>query len=122
MKSPKVARARMSRRERWLAYGLLAPALGAVALLVAWPLWVILQMSLRPGKSLELSRLLTQPLGLANFERVLGHAACSRGNVGRPTLGVRTSERGGQQVSTNPGRGGGSSRGILEKSRALAIA
>lgn len=75
MKSPKATRARLPRREQWLAYGLLAPALGAVALLVAWPLWVILQMSLRPGKSLELSRLLTQPLGLANFERVLGHAA-----------------------------------------------
>jgi multiple sugar transport system permease protein len=66
---------RPPRRKRWLAYGLLAPAFGAVALLLAWPLWVIVQMSLRPGKSLELATLLTQPLGLANFERVLGHPA-----------------------------------------------
>jgi multiple sugar transport system permease protein len=68
-------RVRPPRRQRWFALGLLAPAFCAVALLIAWPLWVILQMSLRPGKSLELSRLLSQPLGLANFERVLGHEA-----------------------------------------------
>lgn len=46
-----------------------------MALLVAWPLWVIVQMSLRPGRALELTRLMTQPLGLGNFERVLGHEA-----------------------------------------------
>ena len=68
-------RAWLPRRERRLAYGLLAPAFCAVALLIAWPLWVITQMSVRPGKSLELSTLLSQPLGLANFERVLGHPA-----------------------------------------------
>ncbi len=68
-------RVRPPRRQRWFALALLAPAFCAVALLIAWPLWVILQMSLRPGKSLELSRLLSQPLGLANFERVLGHEA-----------------------------------------------
>lgn len=54
---------------------MLAPAFLAVALLVAWPLWVILQMSLRPGRALELTKLMSQPLGLANFERVLGHEA-----------------------------------------------
>ncbi|MEO8536381.1 MAG: sugar ABC transporter permease [Betaproteobacteria bacterium] len=58
-------------RDRWLAYGLLAPACVAVALLVAWPLWVIVQMSLRPGRALELTKLLSQPLGFANFDRVL---------------------------------------------------
>lgn len=68
-------RVRPPRRQRWFALGLLAPAFCAVALLIAWPLWVIVQMSLRPGKSLELSRLLSQPLGLANFERVMGHEA-----------------------------------------------
>ena len=40
-------RQRLPARDRWLAYGLLAPAFGAVALLVGWPLWVIVQMSLR---------------------------------------------------------------------------
>jgi multiple sugar transport system permease protein len=70
-----VRRQRLSSRDRWLAYGLLAPAFCAVALLVAWPLWVIGQMSIRPGKSLELSTLLSQPLGLANFDRVLGNSA-----------------------------------------------
>lgn len=71
----KARRSRLPRRERWLAYGFLAPAFGAVALLIAWPLWVIVQMSVRPSRSLELSTLLAQPLGLANFERVLGHPA-----------------------------------------------
>jgi multiple sugar transport system permease protein len=66
---------RMPGRDRWLAYGLLAPAFLAVALLVGWPLWVVVQMSLRPGRSLELSKLLSQPLGLANFERVLAQPA-----------------------------------------------
>jgi multiple sugar transport system permease protein len=68
-----VRRPRLPSRERWLAYGLLAPAFCAVALLVAWPLWVVVQMSVRPGKSLALATLLSQPLGLANFERVLSH-------------------------------------------------
>jgi multiple sugar transport system permease protein len=68
-------RQRLPARDRWLAYGLLAPAFGAVALLVGWPLWVIVQMSIRPGRALELTKLLSQPLGLANFARVLGQPA-----------------------------------------------
>jgi len=71
----KARRQRLPARDRWLAYGLLAPAFGAVALLVGWPLWVIAQMSIRPGRALELTKLLSQPLGLANFERVLGQPA-----------------------------------------------
>lgn len=50
---------------------LLAPAFVAVAALVAWPLYVILQMSLRPGKALALTQLMAQPLGLGNYDRVL---------------------------------------------------
>ena len=50
---------------------LLAPAFVAVALLVAWPIWVVVQMSLRPGKALALSQLMSQPLGWGNFDRVL---------------------------------------------------
>ena len=61
--------------ERRLAWLLLAPALLAVALLIAWPIYVVMQMSVRPGRSLELSRLLNQPLGWGNFERVLGQDA-----------------------------------------------
>ena len=57
--------------EQRLAWLLLMPALAAVALLIAWPIWVVVQMSLRPGKQLALSQLMSQPLGLANFDRVL---------------------------------------------------
>lgn len=65
----------MTRRERVLAYGMLVPAFAAVAILVAWPIYVIAQISLRPGRSLDFGRLLNQPLGLGNFERILGDPA-----------------------------------------------
>lgn len=65
----------LRRRDRWLAYGLLAPAFAAVALLLAWPIWIVLNMSLRPGRSIELAKLFDQALGLASFERVLGNPA-----------------------------------------------
>jgi len=61
--------------ERRLAWLLLAPALSAVAVLIAWPLYVIAQMSVRPGKALALSELMSRPLGLANFDRVLHQAS-----------------------------------------------
>jgi multiple sugar transport system permease protein len=61
--------------ERRLAWALLAPAFLAVALLVAWPIWVVIQMSLRPGRALALDQLMTRPLGLGNFERVMGDPA-----------------------------------------------
>ena len=54
--------------------GAAAPAFAAVALFVAWPIWVVVNMSLRPGRALELSKLFGQPLGRANFERVLGNS------------------------------------------------
>jgi multiple sugar transport system permease protein len=62
----------MTRRERVLAYGMLVPAFAAVAALVAWPIYVIAQISLRPGRSLDFSRVLNQPLGMGNFERIFG--------------------------------------------------
>lgn len=75
-------RARPTRRppslkaaEQRLAWCLLAPALVAVALLIAWPLYVIIQMSVRPGKALAISELMGKPLGLANFDRVLHQPA-----------------------------------------------
>ena len=61
--------------ERRLAWALLAPAFVAVALLVAWPIWIVVQMSLRPGRALALDQLMSRPLGLANFERVLADPA-----------------------------------------------
>jgi multiple sugar transport system permease protein len=68
-------RSTLKSAERRLAWILLLPAFLAVTLLVAWPLYVIAQMSLRPGKALALSQLLSQPLGLGNFDRVLHHPA-----------------------------------------------
>ena len=61
--------------EQRLAWILLLPAIVAVAGLIAWPLYVVIQMSLRPGKTLELAKLLSQPLGLANYDRVLHQSA-----------------------------------------------
>ncbi len=61
--------------EQRLAWLLLAPALLAIALLIGWPLYVIVQMSVRPGKALAISQLMAQPLGTANFERVLNQPA-----------------------------------------------
>jgi multiple sugar transport system permease protein len=74
------ARRRPSRKraERRFAWCLLAPALVTVALLIAWPLYVVVQMSVRPGKALAISELTSRPLGLANFERVLGSPALSQ--------------------------------------------
>jgi multiple sugar transport system permease protein len=57
--------------ERRLAWLLLLPAFAAVAMLVAWPIYVVLQMSVRPGRLLALDQLLNQPLGWGNFDRVL---------------------------------------------------
>lgn len=57
--------------ERRLAWALLAPAFVAVAALIAWPIYVVVQMSLRPGRALALDQLMNQPLGWGNFDRVL---------------------------------------------------
>ena len=44
-------------------------------MLIAWPIYVVVQMSLRPGKALALSELMSRPLGLANYDRVLHQQA-----------------------------------------------
>jgi multiple sugar transport system permease protein len=64
-----------SRRDRRFAYALLAPAFVSVALLIAWPVYVVLQMSVRPGRALELTQLMSQSLGWGNFARILGQPA-----------------------------------------------
>jgi multiple sugar transport system permease protein len=63
----------MRRRDRQFAWLLLAPAFTAVGVLIAWPIFVVVNMSLRPGRALELSKLFGQPLGLGNFQRVMGN-------------------------------------------------
>jgi len=69
--NPPRRRSPLKRAQRRLAWALLAPAFVAVALLVAWPIYVVVQMSVRPGKALALTQLMTQALGLGNFDRVL---------------------------------------------------
>ena len=68
-------RSTLKAAEHRLAWLLLAPALAAVAVLIAWPIYVVVQMSVRPGKALALSELTSRPLGLGNYERVLGQQA-----------------------------------------------
>lgn len=72
---PMRRRSSLKAAEQRFAWYLLAPALAAVALLIAWPLYVIVQMSVRPGKALAISELMSKPLGGANFERVLHQPA-----------------------------------------------
>jgi multiple sugar transport system permease protein len=62
-------------RSRWVGYALLAPALLAVAFLVAYPLYLVVATSLRQGKTLNLLRLSELPLGLGNYRTVLGSEA-----------------------------------------------
>ena len=68
-------RSTLKAAERRFAWLLLSPALAAVAVLIAWPIYVVVQMSVRPGKALALSELTSRPLGLGNYERVLGQQA-----------------------------------------------
>ncbi len=62
-------------RDRRFAWLLLTPAFATVGVLIAWPVFVVVNMSLRPGKALELSKLFSQAVGFGNFERVLGNPA-----------------------------------------------
>jgi len=58
-------------QSRWLANALLVPAFGSVALLIAYPLYLVVETSLREGRVRNLARLGEMPLGLGNFRRVL---------------------------------------------------
>jgi len=66
-----MAKRTLKSAERRLAWLLLMPAFAAVALLVAWPIYVVVQMSIRPTRQLALDQLMSQPLGWGNFDRVL---------------------------------------------------
>jgi multiple sugar transport system permease protein len=61
----------LARRERRFAYALLAPAVVAVAALIAWPMYLIVSISFREGRSLNFLALDRRPLGLGNYTAVL---------------------------------------------------
>jgi multiple sugar transport system permease protein len=65
----------MARRERVFAYVLLAPALVAVFALIAYPMYLVLSISFREGKSLNFLALDRRPLGLDNYAYVLADDA-----------------------------------------------
>jgi multiple sugar transport system permease protein len=76
--TPHPARRRSSplaRRERAFAYALLAPAAAAVCALVAYPMYLIVSISFREGRSLNFLALGKRPFGLANYDVVLTDAA-----------------------------------------------
>ena len=65
----------LARRERLFAYALLAPAVLAVLALIAWPMYLIVSISFREGKSLNFLALSSRPLGFGNYAIVLADAA-----------------------------------------------
>jgi multiple sugar transport system permease protein len=65
----------LARRERLFAYALLTPAIVAVAGLIAWPMYLIVSISFREGKSLNFLALGARPLGLGNYRIVLADPA-----------------------------------------------
>ncbi|HSV19020.1 MAG TPA: sugar ABC transporter permease [Casimicrobiaceae bacterium] len=69
------ARSLLARRERRFAYALLAPAVLAVGGLIAWPMYLIVSISFREGRSLNFLALDRRPLGLGNYRSVLGDPA-----------------------------------------------
>lgn len=62
----------LAQRERLFAYALLAPAVVSVFALIAWPIYLIVSISFREGKSLNFAALGRRPFGLGNYEAVLG--------------------------------------------------
>lgn len=62
-------------RSRWIGYVLLAPALVAVGFLILYPLYLVVATSFRLGKTLDVLRLGSLPVGLGNYRTVLGSEA-----------------------------------------------
>jgi multiple sugar transport system permease protein len=58
-------------RDTVMAYGLLAPAVVLVGGFVLYPLYVVLETSLRVGRAPNIARLDRLPLGFGNFARAL---------------------------------------------------
>ena len=62
-------------RARWTGYALLAPALVAVGFLIAYPLYLVIAISFRQGKTLNVLRLSELPFGLGNYRSMLASEA-----------------------------------------------
>jgi multiple sugar transport system permease protein len=66
------------RASRWsekaYAYGLLAPALVAVTLLIGYPLLRVVELSFRQGRAMNFARIGELPLGLDNYRRIFADA------------------------------------------------
>ncbi|MBM3525117.1 MAG: sugar ABC transporter permease, partial [Alphaproteobacteria bacterium] len=62
-------------RRPLLAYALLSPAIVAVAFLIAYPIWVAINVSTREGRTMNVLRLDRLPRGFGNYERVLDEPA-----------------------------------------------
>src|SRR5437016_10892888 len=58
-------------RSRWVGYALLAPALAAVGFLILYPLYLVVAISFRQGKTLNVLRLSELPFGLASYRTIL---------------------------------------------------
>jgi multiple sugar transport system permease protein len=62
-------------RSRWVGYALLSPALVAVGFLILYPLYLVIAISFRQGKTLNVLRLSELPFGLANYRTILASDA-----------------------------------------------
>lgn len=71
---PAPPRRRRRKRINLLAWGMLAPAMASVALLLLWPMWLAVSLSFHQGQSMNVLRLSRLPLGLGNWRNALSDA------------------------------------------------
>jgi multiple sugar transport system permease protein len=62
-------------RRPLIAYAMLSPAIVAVAFLLAYPIWVAINVSTREGRTMNIARIDRLPRGWGNYERVLDDPA-----------------------------------------------
>jgi multiple sugar transport system permease protein len=62
-------------RSRWVGYALLAPALIAVGFLILYPLYLVIALSFRQGKTLNVLSLSELPVGLGNYRTIFASDA-----------------------------------------------
>jgi multiple sugar transport system permease protein len=62
-------------RSRWVGYALLAPALIAVGFLILYPLYLVITLSFRQGKTLNVLSLSELPVGLGNYRTMFASDA-----------------------------------------------